>query len=278
MVELLKTSLPVNIVPLDEKLVKMNARAINRQSGVPAFRQVAGDIRERIASGELGEGGRLPSERELVETYGVSRPTVRDAIALLRSEGAVQAEHGRGVFVKPPAIVHRLARNRLSRAARQRNEGAFLGDAVQEGFTPSSSVTIRFEPADERTASLLNIPTGTEVTVRDRTMRADGLPVQLAVSRLPREITRDSAIEQVETGPGGAYARLEEAGHTLTSFAEYVRARMPNPDERSALQLNDGVPVMLVTRIAFSGDKPVEINDIVLSADRYELAYEWPTD
>ena len=256
----------------------MNARAIDRQSGVPAYRQVADDLRHRITSGEYGQGHQLPSERELVETYEVSRPTIRDAIAVLRSEGVLSIEHGRGVFVKPPAIVHRLARNRLSRAARERDEGAFLGDAAQEGFTPSSSVKIRFEPADERTASYLDIPEGTEVTVRDRIMRADGLPVQLAVSRLPREITQGTAIEHVETGAGGAYARLEEAGHTLTSFAEYVRARMPVSEERSVLQLDPGVPVLTVTRVAFSGDRPVEMNDITMSADRYELAYEWPAD
>lgn len=252
---------------------------VDRRSGVPAFRQVAADLRQKISAGSYAPGEQLPSERELVEHYGVSRPTVRDAVDILRSEGLVTSEHGRGVFVRPPASIERIARTRLSRAARERNRGAFLADAAARGFTPSTSVKIRFEEADERTAGYLAIDVGAEITVRDRVMRADGLVVQLAVSRLPRELTHGTAIEEVNTGTGGAYARLEEAGHRLGSFVEHVGARMPTPDEASLLQLAHGVPVVTVTRVAYSVDgTPLEMNDMVLAADRYELSYEWPAD
>ncbi|MEV4053056.1 GntR family transcriptional regulator [Amycolatopsis sp. NPDC049688] len=252
---------------------------VDRRSGIPAFKQVAADIRQKIGSGHYAAGEQLPSERELVENYDVSRPTIRDAINVLRSEGLVTSEHGRGVFVRPPASIQRIARSRLSREARERNRGAFLADAAARGFTASSSVKIRFEEADTRTAAHLAIDEGAEITVRDRVMRADGLVVQLAVSRLPREITRGTLIEEVNTGPGGAYARLEEAGYTLGSFVEHVGARMPTPDETSLLQLAEGVPVITVTRVAYSADgRPLEMNDMVLAGDRYELSYEWPAD
>ena len=111
---------------------------VDRTSGVPAFRQVAADLREKITTGQLAPGAQLPSERDLVDAYGVSRPTVRDAVNLLRSEGLVTSEHGRGVFVRPPASIQRIARSRLSREARERNRGAFLADAAARGFTPKS--------------------------------------------------------------------------------------------------------------------------------------------
>ncbi|GAB3372643.1 GntR family transcriptional regulator [Amycolatopsis echigonensis] len=252
---------------------------VDRRSGVPAFRQVAADLREKITAGSYSPGDQLPSEREMVETYGVSRPTIRDAVDMLRAEGLVTSEHGRGVFVRPPASIQRIARSRLSREARTQNRGAFLADAATRGFTPSSSVKIRFEEADARAAQHLAIDEGAEVTVRDRVMRADGLVVQLAVSRLPRELTRGTAIEDVDTGPGGAYARLEDAGHRLGSFVEHVGARMPTPDETSLLQLAEGVPVVTVTRVAYGEDgTPLEMNDMILAGDRYELSYEWPAD
>ncbi|MFB9684192.1 GntR family transcriptional regulator [Amycolatopsis plumensis] len=252
---------------------------VDRRSGVPAFRQVAADLRNKITTGRLSAGEQLPSERDLVDQYGVSRPTVRDAVNVLRSEGLVTSEHGRGVFVRPPANVQRLARSRLSRSAREENRGAFLADAAAHGFTPSTSVKVSFEAADDRVAGYLAIETGAEVTVRDRVLRADGLVVQLAVSRLRREFTRGTAIEQVDTGPGGTYARLEEAGHRLASFTEHVGARMPTPDEASLLQLAEGVPVVTVTRVAYREDGvPVETNDMVLAADRYQLSYEWAAD
>lgn len=54
---------------------------------------------------------------------------------------------------------------------------------------------------------------------------------------------------------------------------------MPTPHETSALQLGPGVPVITVTRVAFGEDgTPLEMNDMVLPADRYELSYEWPAD
>jgi GntR family transcriptional regulator len=246
---------------------------------MPAFRQVAADLRAKITAGHYAPGDRLPSERELVEAYDASRPTVRAAVEMLRTEGLVTAEHGRGVFVRPPASVQRIARSRLSREARERNRGAFLADASAAGFTPSTSTVIRFEQADARTALHLAIDEGTEITVRDRVMRADGLVVQLAASRLPRALTRGTAIEDADTGPGGTYARLEERGHQLGSFVEHVGARMPAPDEASLLQLADGVPVVTVTRVAYGTDgTPLEMNGMVLAADRYELSYEWPAD
>lgn len=247
---------------------------IDKTSGVPAFRQVADDLRRKISAGEFEPGELIPSERDLVDRYGVSRPTVRDAIGLLRSEGVVIAEHGRGVRVRPRSRVVRLARSRLSRAAREADQGAFRGDAAVSGFAASSTVSVRFEPADADTAAALGIEPGTEVVVRDRVMMADGVPVQLAVSRLPRSVTEDTAIEQEQTGPGGTYARLEEAGHRLKHFEETVGARMPTPAENSVLQLPPGVPVITVTRVAYTVDgAAVEVNEMVLAADRYALGY-----
>lgn len=239
----------------------------------------AADIRDKITEGEYSPGSRLLSERALVDTYGVSRPTVRDAVNLLRTEGLLIAEHGRGVFIRPAATIHRLARTRLARHAREHDKGAFRGDAEEAGFTPSSSVTVRFEPADARTAQQLAVAEGDEITVRDRVMSADGTTVQLATSRLSRSLTRDTAIERTDTGAGGIYTRLDDAGYTISSFAEHVGARMPTPDEVSALQLVPGTPVITVTRIAYTGDEaPVEMNDMVFPADRYELSYNWETD
>ncbi len=86
-------------------------------------------------------------------------------------------------------------------------------------------------------------------------------------------------MEEADTGTGGTYARLEEAGHLLASFTEHVRARMPTPDEAALLQIAAGTPVITVTRVAYGeSGRPLEMNDMVLAADRYELTYEWPAD
>lgn len=110
-------------------------------------------------------------------------------------------------------------------------------------------------------------------------MRANGLAVQLATSRLPRTVTEGTLIEEVNTGPGGSYARLEEAGHALHLFHETVGTRMPTQEESSALQLPVGVPVLVVRRIAYDTEgQAMEVNDMILAGDRYELSYELPAD
>ena len=60
------------------------------------------EIRERITSGSLQPGDKLPIEQKLVEEFGVSRTVVREAIAGLRADGLVEARHGVGVFVQDP--------------------------------------------------------------------------------------------------------------------------------------------------------------------------------
>ncbi|MCC5698031.1 UTRA domain-containing protein, partial [Klebsiella pneumoniae] len=106
-----------------------------------------------------------------------------------------------------------------------------MAEAKEQGFTPSSSVRVWFEPA-QAYAEIFGIEESAEVCVRDRVMRADGKPVMLATSRLPRAITRDTQLEQADTGPGGAHARLEDLGYELTYHEEIVGAKMPNSRER----------------------------------------------
>ncbi|MEU5846514.1 UTRA domain-containing protein [Saccharopolyspora shandongensis] len=121
---------------------------------------------------------------------------------------------------------------------------------------------------------LLDVEEGSELCVRDRVMSADDQPVMLAVSRLPREITRGTTLEEVETGPGGVFARLEEQGYEITGHEEIVSARMPDANERKLLGLSSG-PVLTVRRRTWSGDRVVEVNDMVMSGESYELRYAW---
>ena len=82
---------------------------------------------------------------------------------------------------------------------------------------------------------------------------------------------------EVNTGPGGLYARLEETGHRLGRFTEEVAARMPTPEEVKALRLSGGIPVLTVVRVAYDADDvAVEVCDTVMSSAHYLLSYELP--
>ena len=67
---------------------------------MPPYRQVAGELRARIESGDLGPGDRVPSITTLMQEYGIARNTARHALAVLAEEGLVEVTPGWGSFVK----------------------------------------------------------------------------------------------------------------------------------------------------------------------------------
>lgn len=73
---------------------------IDREGPVPPYRQVAAILRERIESGEIPRGRRIPSLVELEQEFGVARDTLRKAVQLLRDEELVETVPGLGVFVR----------------------------------------------------------------------------------------------------------------------------------------------------------------------------------
>jgi GntR family transcriptional regulator len=238
--------------------------------------EIAEELRREIDQGVYGPGDRLPSGSDLMTRFGVARQTVQNAIDQLRAEGLVLSVAGRGWFVSERKPIIRLSRNRLSKAERTQGRGTFMSDAAAGNWKPAVTVKIRRELAREDVCAYLGLDMehDHEVVVRDRVMRADGEVVQLAVSYLPAEIAGGTQLEETDTGPGGAYARLEEMGFELTHFTEVVSARSPRPREAELLQIPFGFPVIQVIRVAFAGDRAVEVNYITMSSERYQLVYQ----
>ncbi|MGH3924093.1 MAG: GntR family transcriptional regulator [Pseudonocardiaceae bacterium] len=251
---------------------------IDKADDRPPYRQIAAALREAITSGRLAPGDRLPSESELVERYDVARMTARQAIQELRTEGLVISEHGRGVFVRAAPVVRRLASERFARRHREQGKAAFSVEAETTGYTASvDRIKVYEGPAPAEIAERLGLAAGDTVVIRDRRYLANNEPIEAAVSYVPVDLARGTAIAQPDAGPGGIYARLEENGHILHHFREEVGARMPTPHERRALQLSPGVPVLTLVRTAYDTEgHAVEVCDTVKAAYAYVLEYDFP--
>ena len=248
------------------------------------WQQIANDLRARIDAGEYPAGERLPGQRHLMQHYRAADRTISRALHQLRDDGYLvsqsSASYGRagGWIVRGQRPIMRSTRSRLSRTEREAGRGTFTSDCHAAGVQPSVSTTIRIEHADDTIAAALHIATGDEVLVRERIMRGDDEVLQLATSYLPRTRTADTAIEQHNTGPGGIYARLEEAGHHLTRFTEHVSIGRTSEDEARLMRLSPGEPVFRVRRTAWAREQPIEVNDITITGTRYELLYELPAE
>lgn len=250
---------------------------VDKTSDTPAFKQIAAGLRAAIGSGRIGPGEKVPSESQLMEHFGVARMTVRQALGDLRDEGLVVAEHGRGVFVRQRPVVRRVASDRFARRHRDAGQAAFIAEAEGVGAPSVDELEVGSELPAQDVREHLDLGARGRVVARRRRYLMDGRPVELAVSYVPLAIAKGTQIEEPDSGPGGIYARIEEAGHVLAEFSEEVAARMPTPEERRRLRLPAGTPVLTVRRIAFdSNGIPVELTDTVKAAPSYVLEYRFP--
>jgi GntR family transcriptional regulator len=226
---------------------------------------------------ELAPGARLPSEHSLMQTYDASRQTIRKAIAELKTEGLLDAEQGRDVFVRSRAPILRSAADLLSRE-RWADGGRALPGADVAGAELRSEVKVEQVPASVEVAARLGLREGASVLERRERRFADDRTIELATTYLPGSVARSARLKSLEDGDiASLYARLEASGHRLERFTEHVVSRMPRPAEARALDLGPGTPVVLITRTAWTAEgRPVATTDEVMAADRYELAYEIP--
>jgi GntR family transcriptional regulator len=242
----------------------------------PLYLRIADDLRDKVASGELAEGARVDSESQLVDRWGTTRSTVRQALDVLRVEGLIVKQHGRGAFVRRrPAVEVRWSSRYLRRPAGETSP--FAKDARREGAEPDWTSETQRVRTDERVAARLGLVAGEHVMRTRYLFRADGRPVQTSVSWEPFTLVGGTAVEEPEGGgPVGVVARMDSIGVHVDRVVEMVRARPASESERRELDVPEGVWVVAVERTHWAGERAVETADIVIPADRYVLAYEIP--
>lgn len=171
-------------------------------SARPSLRhRIADELRERLLAGELAAGSRLPSEPELARSLGVSRSSLRAAIALLEADGLLRSMHGSGTYV-----THRpLLRNDLSRN---------FGVSEMIAATGNKPGTIREraarEPAPEDVAAAFGVDPGTPLSVLRRVRTASGRPVVDATDWCSQEVLDPSELSSL--GGGSVYSALAAQG------------------------------------------------------------------
>ena len=243
----------------------------------PRYQQVADELRRRIHAGALPSGAPLPSESSLMAEFSASRGTVRQAVALLRSEGLVITEKGRGTYVRPVLPKRRLGADRYRYEATPGTPGtSFTQDQQIEWSAYQLDRDFDEVPADVETAELFGIPPRTMLLRRRFLFRAHGVPQQLSASSYVLDAVQGTPVADPanEPWPGGNIAQLRTLGITVTGIRELVRSRMPTADEAGRLRIPAGVPVVTITRQTYAGDRVVEVaRDIVIPADRVELDY-----
>jgi GntR family transcriptional regulator len=228
----------------------------------PKYVRLAQTIQRRIEDGTYAPGTRVPSENQLVQSFGMSRPTVVRALELLKRDGWLESRQGYGTIVRGrPAVVEQ--KDRRGSEALARDESQSSGRLVEVGHVPV--------PA--RVASALGLPKRAEVLMRRFLVVEDGEPVELISSYFPASLVEGTELESAGALSGSTRAHLEARKKVrFDHVTERVSARLPAPVEAELLDVPDGVPVLSVLVVACDASgQALQVSDVLLPADRQEL-------
>jgi GntR family transcriptional regulator, phosphonate transport system regulatory protein len=235
-----------------------------RGTGVTAWRQIADALGNDIRNRVFAQTGRLPSEPQLAERFGVHRHTVRQAIAELQRQGLVRVEQGRGTFVQ-----HRRLDYPLSRRTR------FSEILIDRGLLPSKQLLSARETTPSVVAEkALGLEAGSRVLDIEMLDEADGEPIGLMTACYPAERLA-GLLEQLTDGVSG-----DRTSELLRSFgvADYTRAEsrvhtvLASDDQARLLGLAPGRPLLCVESIDIDSDgRPIKYGETLFSGDRVQL-------
>ncbi|MET8122740.1 GntR family transcriptional regulator [Micromonospora sp. NPDC005291] len=251
---------------------------LNPADSRPLYQQLAALIREQINGGALAPGDRVPTEADLSERYDTSRNTVRLALDVLRNEGLITSQQGRGSFVRsePPMRYYAsLTGSRQRRLEAERKRDTFGQQIEAQGKRPKQVSTVETVAANAEIAAHLALQPGDLVALRRRVQYADDEPLQLGDSYYPLTIVQGSKIMDPADVAEGTDQVLEDLGHTPTRYQDEITWRMPTAEEATALHLGPATPVGRLLRTTLDqNDLPVEVYQVILPGDRHVLLYE----
>jgi len=237
---------------------------LDRTAPMPLYFQLREALLREIHDRGMRTGDRLPTESEIERTYGVSRATIRQALAELEAEGVVRRVQGLGTFVASPKIRHVPRLQSFSELARS------------QGFRPShrmlSSVAA---PAPEDVAGDLDVEPGADARHLVRLLLADDQVVGLAETWLPHDLIADNEalFEAGALSTGSLYERLQgpPVSLVLHRAEETISASVADTSLATQLECEPGSPVLVVKRVSWTADdRVVESTRLLFVSERYE--------
>jgi GntR family transcriptional regulator len=214
---------------------------------------------ELIAKQHLGPGDQLPAERQLAESFDVSRTTLREALGMLARSGHVVRRPGRGggTFVNRPKVERDLS---------------FLtglpGHLRRQGHESSAQVlSARLMGADSWTASELQVPEAALVYEIVRLRLSDGEPISLERNRFPA----DRFPGLLERPMGGSIYEImrNDYGVPPKRARERIEPTAASASEATILGVREGEPLLVVDRVTYDAQGvPVEVGRDLFRGDR----------
>jgi GntR family transcriptional regulator len=237
--------------------MQVNKMWIDKKSPIPAYYQLKKILLKQIQEGEFPLGSMIPSERDLSQTYGISRMTVRQALSQLVSDGLLYREKGRGTFVSPVKL-------------EQKNIMSFSNTVRAKGLMPSARVLyFEKEEATEELCERMGLSNGEKVYHLKRLRLADDMPVAVEEDFIPERYC--PGLEHWDLKSSLHRMIKNEYGHNVRYVDHVIEATKPNRDEKEMLQITVATPILkLVCEYYTEDDRKIIFEKSIYRSDEYK--------
>jgi GntR family transcriptional regulator len=236
-------------------------RNISPPGGV-LYKDVKRRALQALAEGEWKPGEAIPSEKKLVERFGVSIGTLRKAIDDLVAENLLIRHQGRGTYV----------------ATHERDDHFFRFFKVvhqdgHRGYPTVQLKSFRRGKADKSVCAQLGLPVGERAFHFTNVLSLDERPVMIDDIVLPERFFPGLSEAQLRTRPNTLYNFYQESfGINVIQTEERLRSVLATEREEALLGVKPGSPMMRILRVAFSFHRqPVEWRVSTLDTSDYEF-------
>jgi GntR family phosphonate transport system transcriptional regulator len=230
----------------------------------PVYVQIAEELRQNINDGIYKAGDKLPTEQQLSVRFSVNRHTLRRAISLLKSEGLLRVDQGRGTFVANALIRYPIGK-------RVRYNEALKAQGREASFKLLRSLEI---PAESAVAKALEIKIGTPVALMERLGLADSQPISVSTSYFPLSLFPDILIHCQEAHSISKMLRdIYSCDHIRARTR--ISARMVKQQDARLLELALNHPILLAESVNVDQHgRVIEYGVTRFRGDRMELEFE----
>ena len=234
---------------------------LDKGSMVPLYRQLARSVEKKIQDGTFREGGRIPSEQELMRRFGLSRITVRQAMEDLFQRRIIVRKQGLGTFVQKTVISQDVD-----------DLFGFYPTLVSRGWNPKTRIfDYEFINPDPNVQEKLGLPPGGKILRFCRQYLLEPSVFLVIQMHIPRDLAEKWS--EKEAAEKNSFRLLQEkAGTRIQSSSLAIRASLASGKVGGWLKVPKGSPVLELQRLTYSAAKrPVEYAILFFPGESYEL-------
>lgn len=211
---------------------------------IPLHKKIRMDLLEKINSGFYQENDIIPTELELSEKYGVSRPTVRQAVQALVNEGYLERRKKRGTIVRKTKIKQEFTHVIES----------FDSEMNRKGIAPKTNVlNFSIERANEEVAENLNIELNEEIYKLVRLRYAGEEPVVVVTTYIPKKMF--PKLEEVDFTTQLLYNVFKEFNYPIQSVSRKLEVIKADETTSDLLNIDENDPMFYFHTQGFTNDK-----------------------